>query len=163
VSIGPLEIVIVLVLALLVFGPKRLPQAGRSLGHTIREFRKATQSARSELGLDEVAESVNDLKSSMKIDLNSVTAPAPRDDAAAAAAAVVVAPPADEPVREAAAATDITPVDVPAMEATEPAADTPPMTTAVVEPAADDVKAGADTASGGDAIVTGASVGHDDA
>ena len=37
-SVGPLEIVIVLVLALLVFGPNRLPQAGRSLGRAVREF-----------------------------------------------------------------------------------------------------------------------------
>ena len=77
-SVGPLEIVIVLVLALLVFGPKRLPQAGRSLGQTMREFRKAAQTARTELGLDEVTEGVKDLKSSLSIDLNSATAPAPR-------------------------------------------------------------------------------------
>jgi sec-independent protein translocase protein TatA len=38
-SIGPLEIGIVLVLALLVFGPKRLPELGSSLGRGIREFR----------------------------------------------------------------------------------------------------------------------------
>ena len=51
-----MEIVVVLVLALLVFGPKRLPQAGRSLGQAMREFRKAAQTARTELGLDEVTE-----------------------------------------------------------------------------------------------------------
>jgi sec-independent protein translocase protein TatA len=43
-SIGPLELVIVLVIALVVLGPKRLPEAGRSLGKGMREFRGAVTS-----------------------------------------------------------------------------------------------------------------------
>jgi sec-independent protein translocase protein TatA len=38
-NIGPLEIIIVLIIALVVFGPKRLPELGSSLGRGIREFR----------------------------------------------------------------------------------------------------------------------------
>jgi sec-independent protein translocase protein TatA len=38
-SIGPLEIVIVLVIVLIIFGPKRLPDLGRSLGRGMREFK----------------------------------------------------------------------------------------------------------------------------
>ena len=38
-NIGPLEIGIVLIVALLVFGPKRLPELGKSLGKGIREFK----------------------------------------------------------------------------------------------------------------------------
>lgn len=38
-NVGPLEIIIVLIIALVVFGPKRLPELGRSLGRGIREFR----------------------------------------------------------------------------------------------------------------------------
>ena len=38
-NIGPLEIVIVLVVVLLIFGPKRLPDLGRSLGSGMREFK----------------------------------------------------------------------------------------------------------------------------
>jgi sec-independent protein translocase protein TatA len=38
-NIGPMEILIVLVIALVVFGPKRLPELGKSVGKGIREFR----------------------------------------------------------------------------------------------------------------------------
>jgi sec-independent protein translocase protein TatA len=38
-NIGPLEIIVVLIVALIVFGPKRLPELGSSLGRGIREFR----------------------------------------------------------------------------------------------------------------------------
>jgi len=38
-NIGPLEIAIVLIIALIVFGPKRLPELGKSLGRGINEFR----------------------------------------------------------------------------------------------------------------------------
>lgn len=36
---GPLEIVIILVIVLVIFGPKRLPDLGRSLGRGMREFK----------------------------------------------------------------------------------------------------------------------------
>jgi sec-independent protein translocase protein TatA len=38
-SIGPTELIIVLVIVLVIFGPKRLPGLGRSLGSGMREFR----------------------------------------------------------------------------------------------------------------------------
>ena len=38
-NVGPLEIAIVLVIALIVFGPKRLPELGKSMGKGIREFK----------------------------------------------------------------------------------------------------------------------------
>jgi sec-independent protein translocase protein TatA len=40
-SIGPMELIVVLVIALIVLGPKRLPDAGRSLGPGLREFKGA--------------------------------------------------------------------------------------------------------------------------
>ncbi len=43
-SIGPLELIVVLVIALVVLGPKRLPDAGRSLGRGMREFKDAITS-----------------------------------------------------------------------------------------------------------------------
>ena len=40
-GIGPMELVIVLVIALVVLGPKRLPDAGRSLGQGLRGFKSS--------------------------------------------------------------------------------------------------------------------------
>jgi sec-independent protein translocase protein TatA len=40
-SIGPMELIVVLAIALIVLGPKRLPDAGKSLGRGIREFKGA--------------------------------------------------------------------------------------------------------------------------
>lgn len=38
-NIGPTEIIVVLAIVLIIFGPKRLPELGRSLGRGIREFK----------------------------------------------------------------------------------------------------------------------------
>jgi len=43
-NVGPMELVIVLVVALIVLGPKRLPEVGRSLGNGLREFKDSLQS-----------------------------------------------------------------------------------------------------------------------
>jgi sec-independent protein translocase protein TatA len=40
-NVGPLELVIVFVIALIVLGPKRLPEVGRSIGSSMREFKDA--------------------------------------------------------------------------------------------------------------------------
>jgi sec-independent protein translocase protein TatA len=39
-SIGPMELIIVLVIALIVLGPKKLPEVGRSIGKGMREFKE---------------------------------------------------------------------------------------------------------------------------
>ncbi len=44
-NIGPMEIGIVLLIALLVFGPKKLPSLGRSLGQGLNEFRSGLSSS----------------------------------------------------------------------------------------------------------------------
>jgi len=38
-SIGPMELVVVMIIALIVLGPKKLPDAGRALGDGIRQFK----------------------------------------------------------------------------------------------------------------------------
>lgn len=44
-GIGATELIIILVLALVIFGPGKLPEVGRAVGRSIREFKKATSSA----------------------------------------------------------------------------------------------------------------------
>jgi sec-independent protein translocase protein TatA len=41
-NIGPVELIIILVIALLILGPGKLPEVGSAFGKTIREFRKAS-------------------------------------------------------------------------------------------------------------------------
>ena len=48
-SLGPAEILAVLVLALIVFGPKRLPEVGRQVGGALRELRKVQDSVQHEI------------------------------------------------------------------------------------------------------------------
>jgi sec-independent protein translocase protein TatA len=40
-NVGPMELVVVLVIALIVLGPKRLPEVGRSIGNGMREFKNS--------------------------------------------------------------------------------------------------------------------------
>jgi sec-independent protein translocase protein TatA len=57
INVGPMELIIVLVIALIVLGPKRLPDAGRSLGRGLREFKDSLSgdSRRDDDDEDEVA------------------------------------------------------------------------------------------------------------
>ncbi len=55
-SLGMQEILFILALALLIFGPKKLPEIGKTLGRGIGEFRKAT----------------TDLKRSLEREVNSI-------------------------------------------------------------------------------------------
>jgi sec-independent protein translocase protein TatA len=48
-NVGPAEIMMILLIALIVFGPKRLPEIGKTVGKGLREFRKASQDIKDEL------------------------------------------------------------------------------------------------------------------
>lgn len=48
-SIGMPELVIIFVIALIIFGPRKLPELGRSLGRSLSEFRRASNELRSSL------------------------------------------------------------------------------------------------------------------
>lgn len=63
-NIGPLEIGIVLIIALLVFGPKRLPELGSSLGKGIREFKETITGDRHDDDEDEPDDEVKALSAS---------------------------------------------------------------------------------------------------
>ncbi|MCD6290652.1 MAG: twin-arginine translocase TatA/TatE family subunit [Anaerolineae bacterium] len=47
-NIGPVELVLILAIALIVLGPGKLSELGGSLGRTLREFRNASQGIREE-------------------------------------------------------------------------------------------------------------------
>ena len=42
-NVGPLELLLILIIALFIFGPRRLPEIARGLGKAIREFRQTSQ------------------------------------------------------------------------------------------------------------------------
>jgi TatA/E family protein of Tat protein translocase len=82
-NIGLPEIIVILVIALIVVGPGRLPDVGAALGKSIREFRKAS----------------SDISDAARIDapVQQPAAPAPTAPPAAAAAPVQTAAPAPTP------------------------------------------------------------------
>jgi len=63
-QLGFSEMLMIFVIALLVFGPKKLPELGKSLGKGIREFKKATEELKSswEDQVKDISEPINDFK-----------------------------------------------------------------------------------------------------
>ncbi len=59
-GIGPMELVLILVVALLVLGPKRMPELARTLGRGLGEFRRASNDLRQSLALDEIQNELRD-------------------------------------------------------------------------------------------------------
>jgi TatA/E family protein of Tat protein translocase len=92
-NIGPGELIIVLIIALIVVGPGRLPDVGSALGKSIREFRKAATDVKDATSLEPAA-------TAQPVAAPAVTAapvvtapPTPVAAAPVAAAPVVTAPP----------------------------------------------------------------------
>ncbi|GGR63927.1 hypothetical protein GCM10008959_27580 [Deinococcus seoulensis] len=54
-NIGAPELLVILLVALVVFGPRKLPELGKSLGNGLREFRKSTQGLKDSISLEEPA------------------------------------------------------------------------------------------------------------
>ena len=64
-NIGPPELLLIIVIALVVVGPQRLPDLGRTIGRVLREFRKVQDEVRDmvDTGLDEdLKQTANELK-----------------------------------------------------------------------------------------------------
>jgi sec-independent protein translocase protein TatA len=58
-NIGPMELVVVLVIALLVLGPKKLPEVGKSLGKGMREFKDSLSNISSDDEREDSKKSLN--------------------------------------------------------------------------------------------------------
>ena len=93
-GLGMTELLVILGIALLVFGPKKLPDLATSLGKAIRQFRRATTDLQDQLELDEnVKRPINELKAALRDEPAPVVAPPPSKPAVApvsSAAAPVV-------------------------------------------------------------------------
>jgi len=84
-SIGMPELIIIFVIALIIFGPRKLPELGRSLGKSIAEFKKASNELKSTLE-EEIR--LEEQRSTLEASKAAATAPA----------APVAVPHADETV-----------------------------------------------------------------
>ena len=75
-GIGMPEMLVILALALIIIGPKKLPDLAKSLGRAMREFKRATNEFKETIQLDselsEVKETINDISDGVKdaVDLN---------------------------------------------------------------------------------------------
>src|SRR5580658_5032773 len=66
-GLGPTELVVILVIALLVLGPQKIPEVATSLGKAIRSFRRATRELREQIDIDEdVRRPFEDLHSALR-------------------------------------------------------------------------------------------------
>jgi sec-independent protein translocase protein TatA len=70
-SIGMPELVIILVIALIIFGPRKLPELGRSLGKSLGEFKKASNELRSTLEEEVRIEEQKDQRTKMEAEQTS--------------------------------------------------------------------------------------------
>jgi len=75
-SIGMPELVIILVIALIIFGPRKLPELGRSLGKSIGEFKKASNELRSTLEEEIRIEDQRDQRAALKAEQDTAIAAA---------------------------------------------------------------------------------------
>src|ERR1043165_1364253 len=93
-SIGMPELIIIFVIALIIFGPRKLPELGRSLGKSIAEFKRASNELRSTLE-EEIR--LEEQRSALEASKTSGAAAATSASAATPVAAAPV-PRSDEPV-----------------------------------------------------------------
>jgi sec-independent protein translocase protein TatA len=96
-SIGMPELIIILVIALIIFGPRKLPELGRSLGRSIGEFKRASNELRNtleeEIRVEEQREERAAIRAEQDSAVEAAATPPP-----APSTPVTPAPPANETV-----------------------------------------------------------------
>jgi len=69
-NIGFPEILVILAIALLIFGPKKLPEIGKSIGRALREFRKTSDDIKEKIEEEIQAEEFRDIKEEIEKDID---------------------------------------------------------------------------------------------
>ncbi|HEU18184.1 MAG TPA: twin-arginine translocase TatA/TatE family subunit [Deltaproteobacteria bacterium] len=64
-GIGMPELIVILIVALIIIGPKKLPDLARSLGKGLAEFRRATDDVKESLNVDGIKNDAKDIKDSL--------------------------------------------------------------------------------------------------
>ena len=71
-SLGPAELILIFVVALLVFGPKKLPEIGRSVGKAIREFKKTSDEIKWRIEEEIEASEVKDVAKTLETEAKEI-------------------------------------------------------------------------------------------
>ena len=61
-GIGPAELILIFIIALLVFGPKKLPEIGRQVGKALREFKKTSEEIKGRIEEEIEASEIKDIR-----------------------------------------------------------------------------------------------------
>lgn len=64
-GLGPIELIAILAIALLIFGPKKLPEIGRTIGSAVREFKSGLDQIQQDIG-------VSDIKDALETDVKDI-------------------------------------------------------------------------------------------
>jgi len=70
-NIGVPELLVILAIALLIFGPKKLPEVGRSIGRALREFRRTTDDIKEKIEEEVEAAEFQDIKEELEKDISN--------------------------------------------------------------------------------------------
>jgi sec-independent protein translocase protein TatA len=79
-SIGMPELIIILVIALIIFGPRKLPELGKSLGRSLNEFKKASTDLQNTLEQEIKIEEQKESASKAREEESTASAAIPKDD-----------------------------------------------------------------------------------
>jgi TatA/E family protein of Tat protein translocase len=71
-SVGPTELILIFIIALLVFGPKKLPEIGKSVGKAIREFKKASDEIKGRIEEEIQASEIKDIGKDLQSGVNTL-------------------------------------------------------------------------------------------